>query len=66
MLQDVYTREVRAKPILNKKFEPVNAAMRSLMPTLVEEKIDYSITTGKGKEFSKLEEGGVPEEAVRR
>ena len=38
MLQDVYTREVRAKPLLNKKPETVNAAMRSLMPTLVEEK----------------------------
>ena len=38
MIQDVYTREVRAQPLLNKQPATVNAAMRSLMPTLVGDK----------------------------
>ena len=66
MLQDIYTREVRAKPLLNKKPETGNAAVRSLMPTLVEEKTDYSITTDNGNDFSKLDEGGIPADAVHR
>ena len=66
MIQDVYTREVRAQPLLNKQPATVNAAMRSLMPTLVGDKRNYGISTDKGKEFSKLEEGGIPAEAVHR
>ena len=54
-LVDVYTRETRAQPLMNKQPATVNAAVRSLMPTLVEDKQDYAITTDKGKEFSKLE-----------
>ena len=36
MINDVYTREVRAKTLTNKRPETVNAAMRELLPTLVE------------------------------
>jgi len=66
MIADVYTREIKAKTLLNKRPETVNAAMRELVPALVQDKRDYSITTDKGKEFSKLEEGGIPAEAVHR
>ena len=66
LLADVYSREIKAKTLLNKRPETVNAAMRELVPTLVQDKQDYSITTDKGKEFSKLEEGGIPAEAVHR
>ena len=66
MIADVYTREMKAKTLLNKRPETVNAAMRELVPALVQDKRDYSITTDKGKEFSKLEEGGIPAEAVHR
>ena len=38
MLADVYTREVRAQPILNWKPDTVNAAIRELMPTVEEGK----------------------------
>ena len=64
-LVDVYTRETRAQSMPNKRPETVNAAMRSLMPTLVEGKKDYAITVDKGKEWSKLEEA-IPAEAVHR
>ena len=66
MLADVYTREVRTKALPNKRPETVNAAMRELLPTLVEEKKDFAITTDKGGEFSRLGEGGIPEAAVHR
>ena len=66
MLADVYTREVRAKALPNKRPETVNAAMRELVPTLVEDKLDFALTTDKGGEFSRLETGGIPEEAVHR
>ena len=45
-LVDVYTRETRAQPLMNKQPATINAAMRSLMPTLVEDKQDYVISTG--------------------
>ena len=66
MLSDVYTREVRSVPLLNKRPETVNAAMKELLPTLVQDKQDYSISTDKGREFSRLEEGGIPADAVHR
>ena len=66
LLADVYSREIKTKALINKRPETVNAAMRELVPTLVQDKQDYSITTDKGKEFSKLEEGGIPAEAVHR
>ena len=49
-LVDVYTRETRDQSMPNKRPETVNAAMRSLMPTLVEGKKDYAITVYNGKE----------------
>ena len=58
MLIDVYTREVRAKPLLNEKPESINAAMRELLPTLIEENTNFALTTDLGREFSRLEEGG--------
>ena len=44
MINDVYTREVRAKVMTDKRPETVNAAMQDLLPTLVgddEFHIDY-------------------------
>ena len=49
MVQDVYTREVRAKAIPNKDQCTVNEAARQLIPELVDQKQDYSITTVKGE-----------------
>ena len=66
ILADVYTRRARAVPLLNKKPETVNAAMQESLPTLVGDKKDFAITSDRGKEFSKLEEGGIPAEAVHR
>ena len=66
MLADVYTREIRAVPLLKKRAETVNAAMRSVMPEFASGKSDYALLTDKGKEFSRLEEGGIPAEAVHR
>ena len=66
MLADVYTREVRAKALPNKRPETVNAAMRELVPTLVEDKRDFALTTDKRGEFSRLETEWIPEEAVHR
>ena len=66
MINDVYTREVRAKTLTNKRPETVNEAMRELVPSIVEDKKDFAITTDLGKEFSKLDEGGIPAEAVHR
>ena len=66
MLVDVYSREIRAVPLLNKRPETVNTAMREATVSLVQDKQDYALTTDKGKEFSKLEEGGIPAEAVHR
>ena len=65
MISDVYTREVRAKTLLDKRPETVNAAMQEILPTRVD-KTDFAITTDAGKEFSRLEEGGIPAEAVHR
>ena len=66
MLVDVYTREVRAKPLLNKKPETVNAATRESLPSLIEDNTNFALTTDGGKEFSRLEEGGIPTQAVHR
>ena len=55
MLADVYTREIRAVPLLNKRAETVNAAMRIVMPEFAPGKTDYALLTDKGKEFSRLE-----------
>ena len=66
MINDVYMREVRAKPIMNKRPETVNAAMRELLPTLVEDNTNYTISTDFGKEFSRLDQGGIPASAVHR
>jgi len=65
MVQDVYTREVRAKALLNKDQSTVNEAARQLIPELVDHKQDYSITTDKGKEFSTLD-AAIPEQAGHR
>ena len=65
MLSDVYTREVRAIPMMNKRPETVNEAMRQVIPTLVQDKKDFALTTDAGKSFSRLDEGGIPSEAVR-
>ena len=65
MLSDVYTREVRAVPLTNNRPETINDAMRQVIPTLVQDKKDFAITTDAGKEFSRLEEG-IPDEAVHR
>ena len=40
MIADVYTREIKAKTLLNKRPETVNAAMRELVPALVQDKRD--------------------------
>jgi hypothetical protein len=66
MLSDVYTREVRAVPMINKRPETVNAAMRELLPSIVEDEKGFAITTDAGKEFSMLDKGGIPAEAVHR
>ena len=66
MLSDVYTREVRAVPLTNKRPDTINDAMRQIIPTLVQDKTNFALTTDAGKEFSKLEEGGIPGEAVHR
>lgn len=66
MLADVYTREARAVPILNKKPETVNAAMQGLLSTLVGDKKSFEISSDLGREFSKLAGGGIPAEAVHR
>ena len=55
MVQDVYTREVRAKAIPNKDQATVNEAAKQLIPELVDQKQDHSITTDKGKEFNNLD-----------
>ena len=52
LISDGYTSEVRAKPLTNKRPETVNEAMRELLPTLVEGKTDFALTTYAGKEFS--------------
>ena len=65
MINDVYTREVRAKTLTNKRPETVNAAMQELLPTLVEDTTNFAISTDAGKEFSRLEEG-IPAQAVHR
>ena len=41
MVQDVYTREVRAKPLPSKTPAVVNAAAKELIPTLVEGKLQH-------------------------
>ena len=66
MLADVYTREIRAVPLVNKKPETIYCAMRGVMQELAPDKLDYSITTDLGKEFSRLESGGIPAGAVHR
>ena len=66
MISDVYTREVRAKTLTNKRPDTVNAAMQELLPTLVEDNTNFALTTDAGREFSRLEEGGIPAEAVLR
>ena len=57
MVNDVYTREVRAKTLPNKRPETVNAAMRELTPSLVKDKKDFALSTDAAREFSRLEEG---------
>ena len=57
MLADVYTREVRAIPLNNKRPETVNTAMQQLMPSLVQEKVDYSISTDSGGRCTQRKEG---------
>jgi len=66
MVNDVYTREVKAVPIANKRPETINDTMRQIIPTLVDDKKDFAITTDSGKEFSRLEEGGISAQAVHR
>ena len=41
-LEDVYARVVRAMPLLNKRPETMNAAMRALVPTIVQENRECS------------------------
>ena len=65
MLSDVYTGEVRAVPLANKRPETISDAMRQVIPTLVQDRKDFAITTDAGKELSRLEEG-IPDEAVHR
>jgi hypothetical protein len=65
LVNDVYTREVRAKALPNKTPEVVNAAAQELIPELVGGKQDFSITTDKGREFNLLEQA-IGEEAVHR
>ena len=64
-LQDIYTREVRTVPLLNKKSETVNSALRSAIPSLVGDNTNYAITTDSGKEFSNME-AAIPASAVHR
>ena len=66
LINDVYTREVRANTLLNKKPETINSAARELPPTLLGDKQDFTLTTDAGKEFSRLEEGGIPLSSVHR
>ena len=66
MISDVYSREVRAKTLTNKRPDTVNAAMQELLPTLVEDNTNFALTTDSGREFSRLEEGGIPADAVHR
>lgn len=40
--------------------------MQQLSPTLVEHNTNFTMTTDSGMEFSRLEEGGLPAEAVHR
>ena len=54
LVADVYTREIRAMPLMNKSAETTNAAMRALIPTLVDDKKDFAITSDKRAEFSRL------------
>ena len=65
MVQDVYTREVRAQPLPNKTPAVVNEAAQELIPKLVEGKQNYTVTSDKGREFSALEQA-IPEQAVHR
>ena len=66
MVQDVYTREVRAKSLPNKTPQVVNEAAQELIPDLVGSgKQDYSITTDKGREWNNFEDA-IPEQAVHR
>ena len=51
---------LRAIPLMNKKPETVHAAMRQAIPTLVQDKKDFALTTDARIEFSRLEEGGYP------
>ena len=44
----------------------MNASLRELLPTLVEDNTNFTLTTDAGLEFSRLEEGGIPEQAVHR
>ena len=66
MLSYVYTRELAAVALSNKRPDTVNAAMRELIPTLVHGKTYFTITRDAGKEFSRLEDGGIPTQAVHR
>jgi hypothetical protein len=65
LINDVYTREVRAKPLPNKTPAAVNEAAQQLIPELVDGKQDYSITTDKGREWSNLD-AAIPGQAVHR
>ena len=65
LVNDVYTREVRAKALPNKTPEVVNAAAQELIPELVGGKQNYTVTSDKGREFSALERA-IPQEAVHR
>ena len=65
MVQDVYTREVRAKALPNKTPAVVNEAAQQLIPELVDGKQNYSVTSDLGNEFSALEQA-IPEQAVHR
>ena len=40
--------------------------MQQVIPTLVHDKKDFAITTDAGREFSKLDEVGIPAEAIHR
>ncbi len=65
LISDVYTREVRAKPLPNKTPSAVNEATQELIPELVDGKQDYSITTDKGREWSNLD-AAIPGQAIHR
>ena len=49
MIADVYSREIRAVPLLDKKTTSINAAMRSVMPEFASGKSDYVLLTDRGK-----------------